>query len=308
MSYILEALKKSERERIKGQVPDLQSVHVGAALRRRRFEMSNIVLLIVVCCNALFVSIWLYQEYFSQGVGEIGELSAYRAEAMLDTGGDRDSKRSSDLAVQEVDSFAHNITDSKNNFSEAFDVYEQAEALLIEDRLRKLKEMQESKTSEIKSKVSLRSSRDRVSLTEIIDGEHGESVETDFEPSNYKKNTVVQSQQKDEILISPRETLIMPSTTRSKVDSLKKQMALAKLPFKQELSSSILNQLPRLSFNSHMYSEDARFRSVIVNGAYRREGDNLAQGLILEHITENGVVLNYNDIKFRVAVLQNWSD
>jgi len=74
-----------------------------------------------------------------------------------------------------------------------------------------------------------------------------------------------------------------------------------------ELPINVQRQIPNLIFSSHLYSDDAGFRMVNINGKMIREGDMVANDLKLLEITEGGVVLGYLHYVFEVSVLRDWS-
>ncbi|HET8708102.1 MAG TPA: general secretion pathway protein GspB [Pseudomonadales bacterium] len=79
------------------------------------------------------------------------------------------------------------------------------------------------------------------------------------------------------------------------------------VPDINELPDTIKRGLPELSFSSHMYSSDPAFRKVIINGKQLRENQPLNVDIILKRITEDGVVLDYQGTLFKVNVVEQWS-
>lgn len=74
-----------------------------------------------------------------------------------------------------------------------------------------------------------------------------------------------------------------------------------------DLPVSVQQKIPNLRFSSHIYSNDAKYRMVNINGKMLHEGDFVAQGIRLVRITEEGVVLSYQGYTFEVSVLHGWS-
>ena len=62
-------------------------------------------------------------------------------------------------------------------------------------------------------------------------------------------------------------------------------------PLLLELAPATRQQLPQLSVSGASYSADPAFRMVIVNGQVAREGDAVANGVVLESIAQRQVVL-----------------
>jgi general secretion pathway protein B len=77
------------------------------------------------------------------------------------------------------------------------------------------------------------------------------------------------------------------------------------LPYLQELSVSERPRVPKLIFNSHIYSSDPSARRVMMNNIYLREGQQFS-GMELEYIGEEFIVLNKQGERFRLPVMRDW--
>jgi general secretion pathway protein B len=78
------------------------------------------------------------------------------------------------------------------------------------------------------------------------------------------------------------------------------------LPSPYHLPPEIQQQLPSMRFDSHLYSDDADFRSVIVNGQLLRENDWVSDDLLLFKITELGVILRFGSYAFQMPIVEGW--
>jgi general secretion pathway protein B len=56
--------------------------------------------------------------------------------------------------------------------------------------------------------------------------------------------------------------------------------------------------LPRLNIDLHVYSGEPAQSFVMLNGQRLHEGGQLREGPILERITPDGVILNYQGTRF----------
>jgi len=65
-----------------------------------------------------------------------------------------------------------------------------------------------------------------------------------------------------------------------------------------QLPVSVRDELPKITINTHIYSNDPATRLASINGSINHEGDMVTKSLTLEEITENGVVLNYKGLRF----------
>ena len=74
------------------------------------------------------------------------------------------------------------------------------------------------------------------------------------------------------------------------------------LPLFEELPVQVRNRIPELSFAGHAYGDDAGKRMIIINNRIVREGDLISNGLSLEQITLDGVIISYKALVFRVKL------
>lgn len=68
-----------------------------------------------------------------------------------------------------------------------------------------------------------------------------------------------------------------------------------------QLSAETRTRMPALKLSMHVYADDPAGRFVILDGKRRVEGDPIDQGLRVEAIRRDGVVLSYNGQRFLVA-------
>jgi general secretion pathway protein B len=92
---------------------------------------------------------------------------------------------------------------------------------------------------------------------------------------------------------APAYTLPPPTTVRRRSSS-----NVAALPTIHEVLANGTITLPALHVDIHVYSESPKDRFVFINMNKQVEGSRLAEGPIVEEITTDGVVLNYNGTSF----------
>ena len=74
-----------------------------------------------------------------------------------------------------------------------------------------------------------------------------------------------------------------------------------------ELPDPVQKAIPALTFSFHVYSDNPARRTIIINKRRVREGDNISAGLLLEAITEQGVVLQWQgQHRFNINVVESW--
>lgn len=73
-----------------------------------------------------------------------------------------------------------------------------------------------------------------------------------------------------------------------------------------ELPDSVRESLPAMTFSFHVYSADPQKRTIIINNRRLREGDTVSDGVVLEEITEDGVILDKAPYRIHIGVLTGW--
>lgn len=103
----------------------------------------------------------------------------------------------------------------------------------------------------------------------------------------------------------PAETSLSSDTTEAKdhrhteiIDPL--TLTLSDLP------ENLTNQIPRMIFSSHIYSQDSSLRSVTINNQIYRENDQIAMELYLEEINKIGIIVRYRGYLAEISFLEEW--
>lgn len=100
----------------------------------------------------------------------------------------------------------------------------------------------------------------------------------------------------DTVITGKQETDTKPVPTAQDFSSI---------PLISEKPIAFQRQIPSLTFNSHIYSTEPSARRAMINNVYLREGDGFS-GLTLEEIGEFYVVLSYQGQDFKTPVLKDW--
>lgn len=80
----------------------------------------------------------------------------------------------------------------------------------------------------------------------------------------------------------------------------------ASIPFIRDIDWSIKDKVPSIDYSAHIYAPGARKGFVILNGAKKHEGDRLSQGIYVEKIEEDAVVLSYEGLIFKLPAMKSW--
>ncbi|MCL1476104.1 MULTISPECIES: general secretion pathway protein GspB [unclassified Marinobacter] len=78
-----------------------------------------------------------------------------------------------------------------------------------------------------------------------------------------------------------------------------------RVPHLVELPLSFQRSVPDLMVNSHIFASVPQARRVMINNQNLRPGDSF-QGLRVEEITEDGVVLSRQGQQFRLGIVRDW--
>ncbi len=73
-----------------------------------------------------------------------------------------------------------------------------------------------------------------------------------------------------------------------------------------ELPAGIRSSMPSLSFSFHVYASDPARRTIIINGRRLREGQSLNKEIRLINITPEGVVVAYRQHHIALPVINQW--
>ena len=74
------------------------------------------------------------------------------------------------------------------------------------------------------------------------------------------------------------------------------------IPYLEDMSTEFQQKIPTLSFSGHVYSDEPGLRMIMINDAVAREGDPVGTELTLHEITADGVVMRFQETRFRVKL------
>ncbi len=229
MSYILDALKKSEQERGHGNIPDVQTVHSSSLnYRSEKKTYWPYILITAVLLNLLAIIYFIVSK-----------------ENPTETAG----------TTQPTTITSHEIIENIPA-TEEIAATESPVAISNDDSEKKtvknLSPKPEEKTIEIKNKTA-------------------------------KKTEAVAA-------IPEKPTVSEPAPI---------------IDF-HELPESIKQELPSIVISAHVYSSNPMQRSIVINNNLMEEGEYVLDGLILNEITPDGAIFNYQGTLFSYGVVSSW--
>lgn len=231
MSYILEALKKSEQERNPNRVPDLDTHHQQVSTSHRR-PFPWVWLVAVLLLVNLLVIYWFF------------------------------------------------IKESAEPRSIAVSIQQPEDVALVEPQPEQPVKVDETAVKEVQAP-----------------------------PQETTQETIKETRPEPEVIEEVVETkpvleaVPMPKPTARPAP---KKPVFENLPHISELSMAIQKQLPAMEFSTHIYVKDGG-SFVIINNQSLSDGMGIGDGLMLEEIVREGVILSYRDRLFTLRSMESWN-
>jgi general secretion pathway protein B len=282
MSYILDALKKAEKERQRRQVPDMATIAVMEEPRtagdHRRLWLLLVAVLVVMA--GLFYGSGLQKNDVGQD-GHGPQLQADSPQPTEGQGGALDIVDSTPVPGQSA-------TDSSPSSAAAGN-----HQVIAADQSVSAKPVAKDQTT---------------APEQPPDAPSSGTAATDSGAVLAGNGTTAGSRQMDNQPSAPFPAVVEPMSVDDSIPAADSAgwpvMERPVLPVleKSQLPAAIAAQLPELTINLHLYSEDVARRRVSINGHMRRQGDRLATDLVLSEITADGVILDYNQYRIHLPV------
>ncbi len=102
-----------------------------------------------------------------------------------------------------------------------------------------------------------------------------------------------------------RPTIIVPSRSLSDARAPVTGVSSGSVRHLVEMPLAFQKSIPDLVFNSHIYASEPSSRRVMINNNYLKVGDSF-DGIQVQQITEEGVVLSKSGQSFRVGSMRDW--
>lgn len=245
MSYILEALKKSDRERRQGEIPGLQSDH-GKRPDSGKKGQSRVV--------------W---KWVGAGILSLGILSALVFYQGM---------RKKDTALQE-----------KIN--------------ALEKTVGQLQE--QPVQPDTAPPPGMDTAAAQRAAAEETAKEDAEWAAGGGQPQVMEEETTPDNRGEIPDILPPPESASSAKTVGQKTTAEQDE----DVPLMQDLPAGIRKRLPPLTLAGHVFSENAAKRMIIINNRICREGDMVEDQLYLDQIVWEGLILRYQEVRFRMNLL-----
>jgi general secretion pathway protein B len=117
---------------------------------------------------------------------------------------------------------------------------------------------------------------------------------------------VVQPVQTSQPVLTPEIPANVPSPVTPDIKPVQNEPAPVpgKIYHSGDMPASVRQNLPAVNMSIFMYSEDPASRMVRINGQTLREGQYISEGLKVEEIKPDGVILNYKNYRLHIGQKQ----
>jgi len=270
MSYILEALEKSEQERKQNAVPDLQTQPTAypgmTRSRARRTTHSSPRLRPAILLGiALVLSAWLLRDHLPV-----------------------------ELEIKITRQIPLAADSSQNQIKPPV----QSETPVVPAALPQVNPLQQNDDNQPEQLANQDAPQAKTNESEAISNVNSNATaqEEIISPSSWSQTANIEADlaNREKVTLQPAPIMLTDANNPESI-------AIAEpLPYLNELPAAKRQELPTMKFAGHTYSTIARDRLIIINNGIKREGDSVAPGLKLEEITWDGVILNFHGLRFQV--------
>jgi general secretion pathway protein B len=339
MSYILDALKKSEQERQRGAVPGLHTVQASVSGVRENRSRWLLVLAVALLLNAGLLGYWLYpwqstslksvkrpatgqrpaenragaasdplpaQLGTSSGALETSPESKSKTEAARRKPSSEGRAPAAEATRQPLDY----IGDNRQKLSQAATASGASNrtAPKADTKVKRDTASGQPRKDRLMERSAVESAKKTASAVQPADARpdpaRWQRREWQQETSAAPAPTVEAQEPPGGSVTSvkPNATLVKPAETDRKAAPSARTPAAQSLPEVRELPLAIRKDLPNLSFSMVVHAPRPADRMININGRTMREGQEISPGLKLEEITPNGAIFNFQGHRFRKGV------
>ena len=306
MSYILDALKKSEQERSRGAIPDIRTIHQPPSAEYKTSSHWPYLLLIVLLINVGGLGVWIYQQNRQPSAPQVEtgneELATANVEELSRGNPPQATGESLDERLQKIQDEASPVVAMKNGQTGQAG---QTKSTTKREELKpqtSVKSPNYSADSAVPAQPKSNRSKPNVIFSDeplTVSAKELRNAETADDLTALKDVQITPQKESQTSGSDSPESNVPESDLREIMGDRIYEIA--------ELPEDVKRELPAISFAGHVYSSTVSQRSVMMNGKKMREGQEITKGLLLEEITLEGVVLRSHGYRFKLGALQDWS-
>jgi general secretion pathway protein B len=274
MSYILDALKKAEKERKRGMVPDLLTVQDAMVQKPKKRLHWSYLIFVALLLNASVLMWWL-SPWQSKKPNVVAQSTAVHQRESKLFKSDREISDAR-LSVAAPSSIPEKVIRQGARADEK--KFSPKSEATVANPENPVNVVYQNKPLQVKAYIE-RKAPSKPITTANIRGSHKIS------PSIPKQTPAATN-----FSNKPQSSINTGIVPEQKVFNLK------------DLPLSIQQSLPAFSISVSVYSDDPDSRMIKINGQRLQEGQYLTAGLKLEEITRDGAIFSYQKYRFRVGI------
>ncbi len=300
MSFILDAIAKSEHDRQQREVPGAHTLALPVGSEQRPRRVLSYLVVVALLLNVIVLVIWLQSDRSLLNWSSLSQSDAIDQPTEQAVVSDNSSTKNqiASVDVAATVAFPTSTVEIDNSATKLAAANTSSPKLTI----------QTEKTVSISE--SLIKPKDE-KIAEPRDTEAGLEGESELTPPQHVAET---TNAEDTAWVS-----IEPDTLSNKIHpgDLANQSPGGQddgevMPLKisrlSELPADVRRDLPSVNFSGHLYSSNPESSYVFVNdGRPVTEGQQIADGLFLHKITPTGVIVEFKGYLIDIGVLQNWN-
>jgi len=272
MSYILDALKKADKERKRGTVPDLSTVQDPSTMKPEKRSLWPYLVAVALIINAGILIFWFVQ---------------------METGNKTTLAKAPPAVKHDIHAKASSPGPSEDRTSHATEQAETAETAPSGTGT-----LKEKYSHMIQPTVTTRKQEDTgLERQTIPSSEIKKDVSSEESFKNKPQELTAHSKTAADSPVAGKTT-----TDQQRSFSVNTSESRFRLYELKDLPSTVKDKLPDITISVFVYSDDPSSRIVKINGKTIREGEELTSGLTVENIVPEGVIFHYEDYRFRVRI------
>ncbi|MBU0485927.1 MAG: general secretion pathway protein GspB [Proteobacteria bacterium] len=266
MSYILDALKKSDQERKQGEIPTLQTIQNQGGKSTPRKKLWPYLVAAALLINAAVLAYWL-RPSSTEEQSTATRIIAGKP-AILETTGPEKSQESGQAEVATAP--IKQPTSTEPSAPELDTMAPQPASFPDND------DNPLNTPDEEQDPVVVQFEEDQPAIPENAEDEPL------FQETPQADRSMIPA-----VTFEPEEP---------------KFAAKGKIPELDELPPAIRRQLSDMNISAHFYANNPASRMVSINGRILRQGQLVEEGLLVEEITTSGILFNFRDTRFILKV------
>ena len=308
MSYILDALKRSEQERQQDKMPSFTAESMIFQTNQKKSHWWPYALILILIINVLAL-VFFNRDFFT--------------EESLQSSQNENSKSSS-LKLEEKPTPKPLSTSTVRPIPQTFVDRNRPPPANVVKKREYIQPIKTFQKESLPAENDNARGDDHLYGTTVDEGllikpkakksKYGDTVPIQKELAGTSNTSEKQTAQVDEftslkelesgVIIRPRNK--KQESEPKKISSSLSSNHFNNTPLLTDLDQNFQKNIPDLAFNSHIYSDNPSQRRVMINNFYLKEGQSF-DGLQLLEIGESFIKVSKGQTEFKLPVLRDWS-